>query len=261
MTPDTRYTVRVGGVEETGPKELFLRRRTAREICESGLSCGCGDFARVFIERIGPMGFAALLVDAAEISTGSLSDHFSGHSVVAIRPREAPAGAPWWLVDSTNQTILSRDWPADAKSFEEHGAIYWIGYCGPLEGYPAHNAEELKGFYAETLARAPREFLSGNLYHFEWVIDPSLVGPDGAPLNPRVPRLEHLQERIFAQNGIRPTRTVAIRLVRGQDDSTTRLEYSRESGWVARLGLRSGCSPSLISYFEQTVRRREAPTS
>src|SRR5574340_561838 len=79
------YTLPVSGVAVTGPKEEFLRRRTAPEVLESGLSSGCGDYAIAFTHVLEKCGFRALLIDGAEISVQSLRSRFSGHAVVAVR--------------------------------------------------------------------------------------------------------------------------------------------------------------------------------
>jgi hypothetical protein len=257
MKAGQSYTVRVAGTTETGPKELFLRRRTAQEIIDSGLSSGCGDDAIVFIDRIESQGFKTLLVDSAEISSGSLHDHFSGHVVVAIRSKEATANAAWWLVDSTNLKILSRDWSPAEKSFQAFGSIFWIGYCGPLTDYPVHNAQELKAFYTKTLASVPRDFLNRTLYRLKFTVDTSLIGKDGKFLNPRLADFPRLQPTIFAAYGVEPEREVSILLKRGGDDAISDLTYSEATGWVSNLGLKSGCSPSLLSYFERAIRSHE----
>ena len=257
MQPGQSYTVRVSGAEETGLKEQFLRRRTAPEISDSGLSCGCGDNAIVFIDRLEARGFKALLVDGAEVSSGSLRDHFSGHAVVAIRSEAAPETASWWLVDSTSLKILSRDWSPTEKSFQAFGCIFWIGYCGPLAGYPVHNGEELKAFYTKTLASIPRQFLNQALFRFKFTIDTSLIGKDGLFLNPRLADFQRMQSDIFNGYGIEPEREIAIRLTRGGNGAETDLKYSNEAGWVGHLGLNSGCSLGLLSYFERVVRNHE----
>jgi len=259
MAPGRSYTVSVAGRRETGPKEQFLRRRTAQEISESGLSCGCGDYALLFIARAVPLGFEALLVDGAELSSESLQEHFSGHCVVAIRGAGAAAHAPWWLVDPTNMRLLERSWSPAARSFEAFDTTFWIGYCGPLADYPIHDAGELKAFYARTLEAVPLEFMNDNLCKLDFTVDRSLVGADGAFLNPRIPDLLRMQARILAARGISPLRKVSILLTRGNDDFTTDLGYSDERGWVGRLGLRSACSPGLLTYFERTLRRHYGP--
>jgi hypothetical protein len=258
MAAGRSYTVSVDGKDETGPKERFLRRRTAQEVSASGMTCGCGDYARVFIARIVPLGYDALLVDGAEISTESLMNHFSGHSVVAIRPRGGPAGAPWWLVDSTNCRLIDRNWSPDRKSFTAFDTVFWIGYCGPLEGYPVRNADELRTFYERTLASVPNEFLDRNLCQLDFTIDPSLRDKDGNLLNPRLAEFVHLQSAFLEAGGVHPLRRVPVLLVRGDDGYSTDLHYS-DGGWVSHLGLKSGCSPSLLSYFEETVRKRFGP--
>ena len=57
MMAGEKYTVSVAGKEETRGKEQFLRRRTAQEISNSGLSSGCGDHAILFVKRIERLGF------------------------------------------------------------------------------------------------------------------------------------------------------------------------------------------------------------
>lgn len=257
MQSGQSYTVRVAGVEETGLKEQFLRRRTAQEISDSGFSCGCGDYALLFIERIEPRAFRTLLVDGAEISSGSLQNHFSGHAVVAIRRKEAAVDAAWWLVDSTNLNILSQDWSPTEKSFQAFGCVFWIGYCGPLTEYPVHNAEELKAFYKKTLASVPREFLSHTLSRLKFTVDSSLIDKDSKFLNPRLADFLKLQARIFADCSVEPQQEVSILLARGGDDFRTDLTYSQAAGWISHVGLRSGCSLSLLSYFERTIRSGE----
>jgi hypothetical protein len=261
MQPGQSYTVRVAGTDETGPKERFLRRRAASEISDSGLSCGCGDYALLFIERIESKGFQTLFVDGAEISSGSLHYHFSGHTVVAVRPRDAGADDRWILVDSTHRNILSPAWSPSEKSFEAFGNVFWIGYCGPVADYPVHGPDELKAFYARTLANAPREFLNRNLMRLKFTVDPSLIGTNGEFLNPRLSELLQIQGRIFAANGVAPEREVSIRLVRGEDNATTAISHSESEGWIARFGLRSSGGPGLLTYFEQAIRRHERPNS
>lgn len=251
MQSGASYTLRAGGTELSGPKETFLRRRTAGEIAESGLSCGCGDYALVFIERIRRSGFEALLVDAAQISSLSLAHTFAGHAVAAVRPK-GDAAAPWWLVDPTARKILSRDWSPQAKTFTASGHVYWIGYCGPVEAYPVRTPTELKRFYADTLATAPREFLNGALPRLVFTIDPSLENGNGGYLNPRVTRLQAQQDEIFSKYGITPEHQVPILLTRGGDNASTSLDLV-DDRWVAQIGLKSACSPSLLSYFEGKV--------
>jgi hypothetical protein len=257
MQPGKSYTVGVAGAEESGLKEQFLRRRTAREISESGLSCGCGDYAVLFIDRIEPRGFDTLLVDGAEISMQSLQRHFSGHAVVAIRGKQAAEDAPWWLVDSTNLKILSRKWSPGEKSFQAFGKMFCIGYCGPVADYPVHNAESLRAFYARTLAKAPLDLLNSALFRLKFTVDPSLIGKDGNFLNPRMADFLKMQPDIFAPYGITPRREIPVLLTRGDDNESSKLRYSKEAGWVGRLGLQSGCSPTLLFYFEREIQSNE----
>jgi hypothetical protein len=254
MQPGRDYTVSVAGTVESGPKERFLRRRTAREISDSGLTSGCGDYACVFIARIEPLGFRALLVDAVEMSSQSLQDHFSGHSVVAIQATAAAAGSQWWLVDPTDLKVLSTDWSPAEKSFASSGGVYWIGYCGPFAGYAVHDPDSLRAFYTTTLAAVPRAFLARHLCRLRLTVDPTLVGKDGEFLNTRLVDFLGMQDRILSAHRVEPEREVSILLARGGDDARTDLQFTETAGWVAHVGLRSICSLSLLSYFERVVR-------
>ena len=157
MLPGQEYTVPVGGVPEVGPKERFLRRRTPREVWESHLASGCGDYASAFIEQIEATGFETLLVEGVELSEDSLRTHFSGHSIVAVRSKSVDAR--WWLIDPSARMIISKDWDTKDSSFTIEGTVYWIGYCGPLAIYPIHGPESLRTFYGAVLNSVPPSFL------------------------------------------------------------------------------------------------------
>jgi hypothetical protein len=257
MAQRQTYTLSARGEKLTGRGDDFLRRRTADEIAESKLSCGCGDYAAVFAERIQARGFEALLIDSALISLHSLVNKFDGHVVVAIRPSDAPK-SPWSLVDSTALNIISRDWSPDAKTFtSSSGSVYWIGYCGTVEKYPVRTPDELKKFYADTLAKVPTEFFNRTLYRLMFTVDKSLIDEKGNYLNPRVTRLQREQDEILARYQIKPAREIPIVLTRGGDDASGDLKYSATGGWVGRVGLKSACSPSFLSYLDQKVRNHE----
>jgi len=193
-------------------------------------------------------GFQALFIDSVEISLGSLESHFSGHVVVAVRD---PANQQWLLTDPTAQRILSDDWSPGARTFD--GDRYWIGYCGPLARYPAHNPEALKDFYARTLKSVPADFWNQHIYRFNFKVDPSLVGSDGKLLAPNVPRLTENQDRALAQFGIHPENEINVLLIRGGDDYSGTLTQSDERGWVCSVGLKSACSLGFIDYMQREV--------
>jgi hypothetical protein len=250
------YTLTARCESLTGRRDDFLRRRTAGEITGSKLSSGCGDYAAVFAAGIGRLGLQTMLVDAAEVSLHALVNRFDGHVVVAIRPGAAP-NSPWWLVDPTARDVISRDWSPQSTSFStSSGGVYRIGYCGPMEGYTVSSPDELKRFYADTLAAVPKDFFNRTLYRFTFEVDASLLDDLGRPLNPQLGNLARQQDEILAKLGIWPAREIRILLTRGGDDASSDLKYSPDRGWVSRLGLQSACSSSFLSYLEQTVRRR-----
>lgn len=255
MQPRQSYTLPAAGRRLTGTNDDFLRRRTADEIRQSGLSCGCGDYALVFLQSMAGRGFETLLVDSAQLSLQSLASTFSGHAVVAVRPPGGKDGS-WWLVDSTARRILSRDWSPRSPSFTASGHVYWIGYCGPAEQYPARTPAELRKFYRDTLARVPSEFMNATFARFVFTVDASLRDESGRLLNPNVERLQPQQDGLLAQYRVKPTREIPVLLVRGRADATGTLEQV-DGRWVARVGLRSACSPGFLTYMENVVRKQE----
>jgi serine/threonine protein kinase len=247
MPSGRQYELNVGGKKVMGEGDDFLRRRTGAEILDSGLSSGCGDYAIAFVDLMGKRGFQTLFVDSAEISLSSLESHFSGHPVVAVYDR---TGQRWLLADPTNRRIIANNWSTNDTTF--YGDRYWIGYCGPLNEYPAHSPDGLKDFYAQTLKRVPPDFWNQHIFKFVFEIDPSLIGTNGNYLNPNIPRLAENQEAAFAKFGIRPKKEINIRLVKGNDAYDT-LAYSDEAGWVCTLSLQAACSLSLVTYMQEKV--------
>jgi serine/threonine protein kinase len=243
-----QYKLEVGGKMASGEGDDFLRRRTGPEILASGLSSGCGDYAIAFVSLMEKRGLQTLLIDAAEISLGSLESHFSGHVVVAVRD---PADQKWLLADPTGRRILSDDWSPGDKTF--NGDRYWIGYCGPLEKYPAHNPEELKDFLGRTLASVPPDFWNKHIFKFNFKVDPSLIGADGKLLAPNVPLLTENQDRALARFGIHPENEINVLLVKGGDNALGELTYSDERGWVCTVGLQTACSLGFVDYMQGVV--------
>src|SRR5262249_48342320 len=141
--------------------------------------------------------------------------------------------------------------------FQAFGSLFWIGYCGPRTNYPAHNEQQLKAFYTRTLAGIPHDFLNRTLSRLKFTVDPSLEGKDGSFLNPRLGEFLRMQSALFSACGLKPEREVPILLTRGGNDARGELTYTEAGGWVGRIGLQSGCSPSLLSYFEHTIRGYE----
>jgi Flp pilus assembly protein TadD len=248
MPSGRQYELNVGGKEVMGDGDDFLRRRTGAEILDSGLSSGCGDYAIAFVWLMENRGFQTLLIDSAEVSLTSLKDHFSGHVVVAVRDS---ANVRWLLADPTNKRIITNNWSTSDKTF--YGDRYWIGYCGPLEKYPAHSPGELKDFYARTLADVPVDFWNRHIFKFNFKIDPSLIGADGSYLAPNVLRLAENQNAALAQFHIHPETEINILLVIGNDDASDKLTWTDERGWVCTVGLQSGCSLGFVTYMQNVV--------
>ena len=248
MASGQQYELSVGGKKELGFGDDFLRRRSGPEILESGLSSGCGDYAIAFIHLMTGRGFQTLFVDSAEISLSSLESHFSGHAVVAVRDS---ANQRWVLADPTNRRIVSKDWATNSQTF--YGDRYWIGFCGPLDNYPAHTPDELKEFYDKTLKTVPPNFWNRHIFKFNFKIDPSLVGPDGNYLAPNILGLEKNQGAALAKFKIDPETDINILLVKGANDANGTLSRSNERGWICRVGLKSACSLGFVTYMQNVV--------
>ena len=248
MPSSRQYELNIGGKKVMGDGDDFLRRRTGAEILDSGLSSGCGDYAIAFVRLMENRGFQTLLIDSAEVSLSSLKDHFSGHVVVAVRDS---ANARWLLADPTNKRIITNNWSTSDKTF--YRDRYWIGYCGPLEKYPAHSPEELKVFYTRTLADVPADFWNRHIFKFNFKIDPSLIGPDGKYLAPHLSELAENQDAALAEFNIHPEREINVLLVKGGDDSNGALKWSDDRGWICTIGLQSACSLGFVTYMQQVV--------
>ncbi len=248
MGEERQYAVTVGGRKELGLKEDFLRRRTGQEVLESGLSAGCGDYASAFMRLMEKGGWETLWVDSAEISIGSLDSHFSGHVVVAVHDA---VNHRWLLADPTNRRIISNDWATNSQTF--YGDGFWIGYCGPKEKYPAHNAEELKAFYGRTLASVPTNLLNKRIVKLNFKVDASLIGNDGKLLLPRVSQLGEIQERVLDHYNVHPEKEVDVLLVKGDEGDSSTMTHEGKRGWVCAVGLNSGCHIGLISFMQGKV--------
>jgi serine/threonine protein kinase len=248
MPAGRQYELNIGGRTVMGEGDDFLRRRTGPEILDSGLSSGCGDYAIAFVDLMEQRGFQTLFVDSAEISLSSLKAHFSGHVVVAVRD---PANQRWLLADPTNRRIISNDWSPNDKTF--YGDRYWIGYCGPLDNYPAHTPDELKDFYAKTLKSVPPDFWNQHIFKLSFKVDPSLMAGNGSYLNPNIPKLTQNQDDMLAKFHIQPEKEIAVLLVKGGDDAQGTMTYSDERGWVCTVGLQSACSLVFIDYMQDKV--------
>ena len=246
MKEASTYTLLVGGKPMTGRANDFLRRRTAEEILQSGLTGGCGDNAIVAFYLIEKRGYQTLFIDSAQISTESLEYGFSGHAAVALHD---PKADTWVFVDPT-RVEYSWPWTVTDKAFYGN---YWIGFRGRLADYPAHDPESLKKFYRDTLKTIPLEILNQTLFAFRFTVDPSLVGPGGKYLNPNLDRFLKDNGRILSAHGVHPVNEAAIRLTRGAGDSNSHLAYRDKEGWVCTVGLQSALSLGFVGMLETTL--------
>lgn len=254
MKPDTFYRLPVGKAIVAGPKEAYLRKRTADEILRSNLASGCGDYAITFADLMRKAGYRILLVDGALVSGSSLISTFSGHAVVAVKD---PKSGKWWLANPTDRTVLSRNWSTASHNFEAFGLYFWIGYCGPVEKYPAKDGQSLELFYAQTLRNVPKDVLNMRLVRLVFTFDESLKDKDGKLLNPNADNLQKEQTKLFAKYAISPINKAEVVLCRGTDDGRTSVEMGANGRWIAKLGLKSSCSSSLLAYFyDQTEKKR-----
>ena len=151
---DTRkkYELEARGTRITGYPDDFLRRRTPAEILESGLSCGCGDYASAFYSLIESQGLQVIYIDAVALNYSAIEGGDSGHTGVAVKDKES---GNWILVDPTDDKILSGNWDPASTLYESPAGRFWIGYKGPLDKYLVRSHSELRTFYADTLSVEP----------------------------------------------------------------------------------------------------------
>lgn len=256
MKQRERYELPADTGTLSGLNDDFLRRRNGRQVYESGLSCGCGDYALAFMHLLEGTGVETLWVDGPEISLRALESHFSGHVVVAVRH---PEDSTWVLADPTQRQIIDQRWSPSATSF--YDGRYWIGYTGTLDKYPARSPEQLRTFLGQTLAKVPAEVFNQRMFRFRFTVDPSLYGPDGKCLNPRAESLQVLQDHLLAKYKIQPQRVVDMRLVKGGDDALGEARQAADGSWECTVGLQSGCSSGFIDYMTSKIRAVEKQKS
>jgi hypothetical protein len=242
------YTLTVGGKPMTLPSGEFLRRRTGREILESGMSDGGGDNALAAIYLFQQKGYETHFVDSVEISTASPVNGSSGAAAVAVRD---PKTGVWGLVNP--QPGQHGFYYAFTSARKLLYGRYWIGFDGRLANYPAHDPRSLRDFYRITFNSIPRGVLNERLFQFQFSIDSSLIAPDGRFRNPHLEALLRDNGKLLASYNVHPVNAVAIRLVAGRRDEEANLEYSYQDGWVCTLGLDNACGLGLISYLEERL--------
>jgi len=198
-----------------------------------------------------PSGLELLMVDGAQISFRALETHWSGHVVVAVK---VPKDGPWILADPTQRKIIDENWQRDAKSF--YDGRYWIGYAGPISGYPAHTPDELRAFLGKTLAMVPPEVFARQMMKFRFKLDASMFDASGKCVNANAEKMNELQDSLLKKYKITPVREIDVLLVKGGDDASGTITFTEDRGWVATVGLRSGCSSGYIDYMNQQVARK-----
>lgn len=251
MEPGRPYTLPVAGQPVTAERDYFVRRRTGKEVLESGMTSGTGDSALAALHLFEREGLQTQFADSVRISTKSLENAFSGYAVLAVHD---PRRDIWVRVDPTRNDYA---WPWTVSDTMFYGDL-WIGFRGRWTDYLVRDPESLKRFYRKTLDGIPKDVLNRTLFRFRYTVDQSLKAPDGRNLNQNLEAFLRENGKALARRGIEPSTVVPIRLTRGEDNGESRLEYSPQSGWVCRVGLRSAMSLSLVSYLEgELVAARE----
>ena len=151
MEPGRTYTTTIGGIEHTGRKELFLRKRGPEEILSSRLSSGCGDYAFAFYHLMRVRGLDTVLLDGAEMTMTSLIKLQSNHTGVAVHDQKQDR---WILVDPTSRRIISDHWDMRKRTYQ---SVYFVTFTGSLEEYRARvtDWDSLTRMHEEALAQAP----------------------------------------------------------------------------------------------------------
>jgi hypothetical protein len=214
MSNDGRqYTLPARGRKITGISDDFLRRRTPDEIVASGLSCGCGDHATAFYGEMRKRGAKVMYLDSVELSAHSLFG-FDGHTGVAV---EDPATKHWILVDPTEGKIVSDNWDARSKIYEDH---FWIWYLGSTDDYPAHDKDSLKAAYDMALKMVPASMWSDAVVRLSFQARSSVR-------NPHCPAFLARCVGIYDKYGLHPARNATVVLTGAADGAN---EDCRKTG-------------------------------
>ena len=254
MDNEKEYDLDARGVRMTGVPDDFLRHRTPAEILQSGLSCGCGDYAFAFYSLITSRGFEAIYIDAAALNYTAIERGDSGHTGVAVRDKES---GNWVLVDPTNNKILSADWNPASPIYESIPGRFWIGYKGPLNKYPVKDHAALRKFYNDTLNTVPRAVWEKELLAFDYRVDDSLKRKDGSYSNPNMEAFLARPARILKTLGVHPSQTVTVTLkswVRKTGNSD--VVRNADGSWTCYVSEHSAMSVSLTDWIMAAIRRK-----
>jgi hypothetical protein len=88
MEPGKEYAIKVRETTFKGKKESFLRIRTGKDVLDSGIASGCGDYASAFIYLCGKQRLKTMCIDSIDLSIASFISIFSGHVFAAVYDAE-----------------------------------------------------------------------------------------------------------------------------------------------------------------------------
>ena len=255
METGRTYTATIEGIQHSGRKEFFLRKRGPAEILSSGLSSGCGDYAFAFYHLMRARGLDVMLLDGAELTMTSLIKLQANHTGVAVHDRKQNR---WILVDPTSRRIISENWDKRQPMYQ---GVYYVTFMGSLKDYRTKVTDwaSLTRLHEEALRNAPNELLKRELVELDFVVDDSMRTADGT-LEPRTEKFLANASMIAAEAaqriGAPLDRRVRVRLVSGETGPTSRTEYSEKDQWACHIGTESAMSLNLLSYLEKAARQR-----
>jgi hypothetical protein len=250
MSEDKTYELPARGEKMSGRSDDFLRRRTPQEIMDSGLSTGCGDYAFSFYTLMKARGRDVLYADAAALTAHSLKNHFDGHTAVAVKDE---ASGNWILVDPTFGRIISGDWDPKERLYVGPAGRFWFGYVGKLEDYPVKGPEELKKFYAETLATVPKDVWAKIFIKYEFTIDDSMKLKGGGYTNPHVVEFIRRPDEFYEGMGVTPEKSVRVTLKDGVDDKADTCEKNDDATWTCWISRGAAMSQHMTDWMTDRI--------
>ncbi len=245
MADGREYSLKVGKDVVTGGKDLFLRRRTPREILAGGVSSGGGDYAAAFYWLLDHKGYKPLFIDSVELSLSSLMDKFSGREMVAVKD---PVSGKWTLTDPAAGTVISGDWDPASKTFRTGAGNFWIAYSGSLKEYPCKTPAGLGTFYTRALAAVPPAVWNSEVVRLRFTAESA---PAGRHANPHMGEFLSDYSSIYGRFALIPKRYLNVHLLAGEDGAETSCGARSDGSLECRVGGASAMGPELFKWIER----------
>jgi len=245
MTEGRKYSLKVGKDTVAGEKDVFLRRRTPREILAGGFAGDSGDYAEAFCWLLAGKGYKALFIDSVELSMSSLMDKYSARAMAAVKD---PSSGKWTLTDPAAGRVISEDWDPASKTFRTEAGNFWIAYSGSLKDYPCKTPAGLGTFYTRALAAIPHEIWNSEVVRLRFTAESA---PAGRYANAHMGEFLSDYSSIYGRFALIPTRYLDVHLLAGGDGVETSCRARDDGSLECQVGGASAMGPELFKWIER----------